>query len=131
MTVGEIARVRLLPVLRAPLQPVADAAGQLRAQTVFLKHIQGVAIGGPVGNRGTGGDDVQVVAEHIGNDHRDDARRGEELPESAALHLRQMLADGIYLVYLRAAGQQLVSYIDQFLHGDLAGGARQQSGATA
>ena len=101
---------RLLP------QAGSDFVG--KGQRVFFGNGKSLFTGGQVGSGRTGGDHIQGVTQHVGQNDGFHLRRGAPLGEPSALDLRQPLADGVHLGDLRTAGQQLLRHILQFLAGN-------------
>ena len=88
-----------------------------------VEHGQGIGESGRIGGGGTGGDDVERVADHVGDDQAVEGPAGEGLGQSASLERAEVLADGVHLVDGRAAGVQ------QFRDGLLVGQGHAGSGS--
>ncbi len=90
-------RLRDLPAGSA-LEPLDDRRGRPRAELEAVEDREGLREGGRVGRAGAGGDDVEGIADHVGEQQRVHAggRRGpRELP---ALEERAVLPDRVELI---------------------------------
>ena len=110
---------------RAPGAP-ARGAGTLPADAVLVQNLQRAREGGGVRRGGAGADHVEVVADHVGEQqryHRRGTRQPRQLP---ALDARDVLAHGVDLVDVRAAGEQQARGLLLLRERDGLGGQRQQ-----
>ena len=80
--------------------------------------------GGGVGGGGTGADDVEIVADDVGEQEGFDAGGGGEAGQLSALDARDVFADRVDLVDGGAAGQQEAGGGLLFLERDALGGQR-------
>ncbi len=84
-----------------------------------------------VGSGGTGADDVEIVADDVGEQQGFDARGSGEAGELSALDARDVFADGVDFVDGGAAGQQEAGGGLLFLEGDALGGQGKERGSAA
>ena len=121
----------------AGLGRLAGGAVQMRqhgrrgVDFIFGDHRQRVLPRGGVGNRRPGGDDGKVVARHVGDHQRHDARRRGGRGEASALDRREMLAHAIHLGNRRAALEQRLVDDLLFLQAHAFGRQGQQRRAAA
>ena len=87
--------------------------------------------GGGVGRGGAGADDVEVVADDVGEQEGFDAGGGGEARELAAFDARDVFADGVDLVDGGAAGQEEAGGGLLFLERDALGGQGHEGGRAA
>ena len=96
---------RLVDLSRlAPFQPFAHGVGH--REVVAVEHRECVVVRRLVGDCRPRGDDAEVVADHVGEDERDDPRGRGEACEAAAFQRREVFAHGVDLGDLRAAVEQ-------------------------
>ena len=91
---------------RSCQEMAADGRGNMFEKGVVVKDGQAIGKGAGVGDGDAGGDDVEVVADHVGEDQGDQAgpaRRPAQLP---AFDPRQVLANGVDLVNRCPAGEE-------------------------
>ena len=87
--------------------------------------------GGGVGSGGAGADDVEIVADDVGEQQGFDAGGSGEARELAAFDARDVFADGVDLVDGGAAGQEQAGGGLLLLERDALGGQGQQRGSAA
>ncbi len=106
-------------------------AGSLVPDAIFLEDRARIGEGGAIGNRGPGADHVQIVADHIGKNQREQRRRISQARQLPALDPRDVLANAIDLVDAGAAMQQQSCGLLFFGERDGGRGKRQQSRGSA
>ncbi len=114
-----------LPGAAAP-QMIRDARRQLWLQAVFRDHRLSPGKGGVVRRGRSRTDHVQRVADHVGEDQRQQLCRVSRLRQPAALHRREMFAHRVQLVDRRARVQQQPGRILFVLQGDVCDRRDQQ-----
>ena len=105
--------------------------GHAIANLVAFEDGAGGGEGGGVGRGGAGADDVEIVADDVGEQQRLDAGRSGEAGQLSALDARDVFADGVDLVDGGAAGQQEPRGGLLLLERDAFGGQGQQGGGAA
>lgn len=102
--------VRLRRFRGAALEPSFDMCpDRLRhfpAQAVMLHYPQAIGEGARIGHGGAGGDDVKVVAYHIGYDEPEHGGREGRAHEAASAEAGKVFAQRIDLMDCRSAFQQ-------------------------
>src|SRR5471032_3061036 len=102
---GRFREFAALPAFDAPLH----GSRHSRSDSVPVEHFRGRRKGGSIGGRGGGADHVQVVAHYVRKQQRFHRGRRGQTGQLAALDARDVLADGVDLVDIGAAGQQQAS----------------------
>lgn len=118
-------------VVDALFEMMADAAGQLGGEAVFVEDFPGFGEGGGVRHGGAGADDVERVADDVGEDEGFEAGGINQVGELAALETAEMLADAVEFVNIGAAGKEQLGGGLLFLESDAVGRVRQQGGGAA
>ncbi len=90
-------RLRDLPA-GSPLEPLDDRRGRPRAELEAVEDREGLREGGRVGRAGAGGDDVEGIADHVGEQQRVHAGGRRRPRELAALEERAVLPHRVELV---------------------------------
>ena len=91
---------------RARAQMLQHAPRRARFDSVLAQHGQRVGESGAVRRGRPRRDGIERIADHVGEDQRDDFGRLRRLRESPALQLRQVLAHGVDFADVRAARQE-------------------------
>ena len=99
--VAGLRRVRHLAA-RARLEMGPHRRRHPGAEPEAVQHRQGVVVGGGIGRGRPGGDHVERVADHVGQQERDDRGRVRRPRQLASLEAREVLPDRVQLVDRRA-----------------------------
>ncbi len=124
---SRIARLDRLPC--PALQRRSRRGGDLDAVT--RQHRKGIRAGGRIGHGGTGGNVRRVVARHVRDGERHEARRVAGDAEAPALDAREVAAHGVDLADRRTRAQQRARERLLVLEGQPLGGQRQQRRSAA
>ncbi len=108
-----------------------DRGGEARAQGVAFEHGPGIGEAAGVGHGGSRGDDIERVADNIGEDEGHHGGRVREAGEPAALERLEVLAQAVDLADARATGEQFGSENLHIGQAETRGGQGEQGRATA
>src|ERR1019366_337429 len=128
--VGGLGRLGDFAALAAA-DAAADGGRHAAANLVAVENGAGSGEGGGVGGGGAGTDDVEIVADDVGEQEGFDAGGGGEARQLTALDARDMFADCVDLVDGGAGGQEEAGGILLSLKGDAVGGQGQEGGGAA
>jgi len=106
-----------------------DPAGRRFQEVEAAQHVEGIAIGGGVGSGRSGGDDVERIPHHVGDDQAHDPGPGGA-DEPSSLDEGQVLADGVHLSDVRPRPVQQRGDPPLVGQSDLAGGKGPEGGAS-
>ena len=105
---------------------VQHRGGYPPREAELREHGEGLRVGRGVGGRGAGGDDVERVADDVGDDQADQRPAPERLGQPTALDPRQVFANAVHLIDGRPAGVQQAGDLLFLAQGDAIHRRRQR-----
>src|ERR1039458_8722890 len=122
---------RFSPITSSALNALANGGGHALEDPVLVQDGASERERRGVRRGRAGADHVEIIADHVGEQQREDLRGIGQARQLAAFDLGDVLADCVDLVNAGAAGQQQFCNFLFFVERDGIGGQRQEGGRAA